>query len=549
MAIRRFEINALTGSITGTAAADGNYVFPLDTSKYSGTVTYYFEVVYSGAASNTGSIRLRRKGTTTDDATITGATSATIVLTRSASFTPPSNTLTEYVVRNNADGTRSQTIKAARIIVIQDDGGTLTSCQHQFEIGNTETAKVNITASALTSPKYWKYESANYDGSTVFYAEITWTLTGTGTGTVVLQESSATLTAPTWTDKVTIVSAGTAATPTRVRSIAFTPTDGRMYRITTVNSSSMGALSIYNAKIVVDQAQGFTSYESQTLGVNSQGITYGSGGINEEAGQTIIPASTFNIAKIEAFINKNNSPTDNLVMKIYSDAFGGTVLATSDTIAATSITTNTYVAFTFSSSPTLTSGSTYYFALSRSGARDTVNYCVWLAQSTDVVTGNAAVKDSGVWSNVTGKDLRYITYSQDVAITKFEEHYLLANTALAAGTALQNFLSKWDSADWSGVTNTYIHQAEASDGNTSVVEVDTAAGVQVTGSVVTSPDNLGQSSSMTMPANGNLDVKATTNSGSIFGSRIIVKSVKSVVASIPNKIYSIKQSVNRASTY
>lgn len=116
-----------------------------------------------------------------------------------------------------------------------------------------------------------------------------------------------------------------------------------------------------------------------------------------------------------------------------------------------------------------------------------------------------------------------IVADQTGTVSNLEAQYLLANTRLAAGTALQNFLTSWSDTEWSGATNVYLHQADAANGSASVIEIDTAAGVQVTGSVVTSPDNRGVSSAMTMPANGNLDTKATTNNSDVYASRILVQ--------------------------
>jgi hypothetical protein len=365
--IIRHEINIITASTSGNASE----IFRLNKTGYNGTIAAYLEIVATNTnGSISASAALRQSGTDVSGTSVTvpvNTSSFTVFRSSDIWSILVATAGTEFQL--SGGGTGSLSVKSAKLIILQS-ASTVTDSESQFEIGNREVSKINTSAAALTAPKYWKYVAANYDGTCTFFAEISWSYTGTGSGTVVLQESSATLTAPTWTDKVTLVSAGTAAAATRVRSASFTPTDGRMYRITTVNSSSMGALSIYNAKIIVTQ---------------------------------------------------------------------------------------------------------------------------------------------------TGSD-----------ITKIEDHYLGSNTTLAAGTGLQNFLIKWDSAEWSGVDNTYIHQVHASDGNTSVVEIDAiTSGSTVTNSSVSSPDNIKDSSALTMPSDQNLDVKATTNSGSVFASRIIVSVVKS----------------------
>ena len=121
--------------------------------------------------------------------------------------------------------------------------------------------------------------------------------------------------------------------------------------------------------------------------------------------------------------------------------------------------------------------------------------------------------------------------------TKLEPQYLLANRTLFSGTALQKYHTYWDTAEWTNSANTYTHQVDAANGSVSVVEVDTEAGTQVTGSVVTSPDNAGVSSAMTMPATGDLDIKATTNNGDVYASKIIVAVTPDTTAPTPNPYF------------
>jgi hypothetical protein len=107
--------------------------------------------------------------------------------------------------------------------------------------------------------------------------------------------------------------------------------------------------------------------------------------------------------------------------------------------------------------------------------------------------------------------------------TLLEAQYLLANTGLASGTGLQNYLTKWDSAEWANTTNVYKHAVDATTTITSTIELDTVVPVQITGSVVTNPNFHATSTSLSMPANGNLDVKATVNDDKVYGSRILVQ--------------------------
>ncbi len=134
------------------------------------------------------------------------------------------------------------------------------------------------------------------------------------------------------------------------------------------------------------------------------------------------------------------------------------------------------------------------------------------------------------------------------ALGALEPQYLLAPYLLAAGTALQIFLTKWDSTEWSGFTNVYTAATDAANGSASDTEIDTAAGTTVTGSTVTNPDNQGFSSSMTMPADGNLDCKATTNNSDLFAVRILVSAILTLAPPIA-KIKNAMQAVKRASFF
>jgi hypothetical protein len=404
--IYRKEIVVLNGSLAGNGDSLNNTWYSnaaalFDSSKYSGSITCYWEVLAVNTSGTNRAIRLTGNfNSGGGECTVTTGTSS-YTLFRS---TLTSGEVTFINGKNlgilfEQSSTTAVIVKAARLIVVQDTtGAALTSTQSQFEIGNRETAVTVTTASTLqklSAPKYWRYDSANFDGTCTFYGEVSYLVSSTtGSKTIVIQEATSAEPSATWSTVATMLSAGTGNTVAeRLRSTAFTPVNGRFYRLAWTNSSTMTTVSIFNAKIIVDQ---------------------------------------------------------------------------------------------------------------------------------------------------TGSD-----------ITLTEDHYLLANTTLAAGTALQSFLTKWDSAEWSGVTNSYYHQVDAGDNNTSVVELDgITSGSAVTNSPVSSPDNYKQSTSaLTMPSSQNIDVKATTNSGSVFGSRIIVKSVKVVVQSIANKIYSINQSIVRSNYY
>ena len=255
MAQIRQEITvAGTGGILGSIAQ-------LDTTQYSGTVTYYFEAVMSGQGIG-GDVVLRRFGTTTDDATITYLAADVNKRRRSSSFTPPAGQ-TQYII---AIPTGSGALKAGRIIIIQN-GSPITSTETQIEIGSREVSRTNTASTPLTYPQYWLYTAANWSGTKVFYGETTYSVaTSKLTCTIKLQEDDGSF--GSWADKVTIVNAGNSTAYARIRA-TFTPTDGRHYRLVTSSSSSKSAHTVNNARIIVDQTNSPTQFELQYLMLNS----------------------------------------------------------------------------------------------------------------------------------------------------------------------------------------------------------------------------------------------------------------------------------------
>jgi len=246
MAVKiRQEINILNHSVS-SADTSGEKV-QLDTSQYVNP-TYYLEIVANNTSASNWTVSLRD---VTGSSTISGS-----------DITVPANTTSYTRYRTNAltltAGAReyrtiqlllvNTNLKVARLIII-DEPTTLISSETQIEIGNHETSRTNESSAPLANPKYWLYTAANWDGTKTFYAEATYDSGSMDTITVTLQEDDGSF--GSWADLATIVSAGTTTTPTRTR-VSFTPTDGRHYRIASLNGS-MDDHDLYNAKIIVDQ--------------------------------------------------------------------------------------------------------------------------------------------------------------------------------------------------------------------------------------------------------------------------------------------------------
>jgi hypothetical protein len=248
MAIRQ-EINMLA-----TGLAEDQYI-QLDTSVYGDTVTYYLEVV-AKVDSGTLTVSLRRKGTTTDDVSIT-VTETSYTRKRSISFTPPGGA-TEYFIFMS--GGTVPVVRMARVIISQT--GSISLTQTQVEVGSRLNGLTNTTpAEWSVGPLYWFYDSAVWSGTITAYAEIN--ISGSGTmytKTVTLQVDNGSFGG--WTDVVTVV-ATTASALTRYRSASFTLTTGRNYRLVSSIANTMESYTIRCGKIVIDSTNSPLKFEPQ----------------------------------------------------------------------------------------------------------------------------------------------------------------------------------------------------------------------------------------------------------------------------------------------
>lgn len=553
MAKIRQEINIIDAIQTGTAAVTTNACVLLDTTQFSGTVTYYFEIVgrRNGA---TCAATLRRKGTSTDDATATVSDTDNVYRRyRSSSFTPPAGQ-TEYVLQFPTSVVNTANIKSARIIIIQESA-SISNTETQIEIGNEETAKTNTVAAALTNPKYWKYNAAQWDGSCVFYVEITWlNVSSMDTTTVKLQKDGGSDNF-TFSDDTTIVNAATQTTATRTR-VQFTPTDGRNYQISTVCSSSMnGGNSFYNAKIIVDSGNGL---KDVTGGITNVGANFIRGATDatfpEASGQSFTAGSSYTLTRIDAMLTKSGSPTDQLVMKIRTGSITGTLVATSDSLSASSVVANGWNTFTFSTPLSISSGTKYYVTIERSpDVNDTVNFCGWVSDNGVTANGGSYTRTSGVWSaESTTIDLWMRTYITPTAPTKIEAQYLLANTGSFGGsTGLKDSDTYYDPAEWSADsgTITYIHEgngAAAGTGDMKLQQDPNGTPADVTNSTITDTIQREQSSAMTMPGSAQTIDVNVTGTGTLNASRILVQWVWVAAATVKQKVVLAGQAVARA---
>ncbi|MBX4189077.1 hypothetical protein KW785_00595, partial [Candidatus Parcubacteria bacterium] len=340
-----------------------------------------------------------------------------------------------------------------------------------------------------------------------------------------------------WTFKQQIITGGKTSTTTeRIRSSAFTPTNGRHYRITASTTNATASYDIYNAKIVVDQGPtSFTALNATGATKNWWGVS-----VNSTNGDVYAAVQSGDIYKQTAGSGSFNALNATGATKSW---WGVSVNSTNGDVYASVSNGDIYKQ---------TAGSGSFNALNATGATKSWRGVSVNSTNGDVYatvfggdiykqtagTGNFTALNAtgatkswwGVSVNSTNGDVYAAVQNGDIykqtagtALTLLEPQYLLSNTKLATGTGLQNYLGYWDSTEWAGVSNTYLHQMDASASSASAAGIYTTANALVVGSTVTSPNNSATSSSMTMPATGNLDVKATTNNNDVYANRILAQ--------------------------
>jgi hypothetical protein len=537
MAKIRQEINILDAQYAVAATTDTLALVQLDTTAYSGTITCYFEAVVSASSSNAANIvKLRRFGTTTDDASIPNSSmTTTLTRIRTAAFTPPTGQ-TEYFVRIER-GAGTVTVNAARIIVIQDSGSDpITATETQIEIGNQETQTTNGTWTPLVFPKYWNFNASNWDGLWRFYYEfsgkrdtsnMSYSLWG-------LRRDDGTFN--NWA-QLNYTGQITSTTTARYRVPITGLINGRNYRIDSLDSNNMnGGHVTYNFKIIAQQISLDTidlsnDYSSQASLWDSTGGSTGVGQSFTGNGKTL--------SAVRLLLMKSGSPTNTAVVKIYahSGTFGtssvpdtSTLLATSDTFSVSTLSASDFEPalfnFTGANQITLNNGTNYVLALEYFGTSS--NLIMVRDNSTSTHNGNRCSRGTTLdglnWSSSPTTDLTFAIISTDSppGITKIESQYLLLNTG-ASGTGLQSRQTLFDADEWSGVTNTYKHSHDAANASAST-KLTVPPSTDVGSSTVTGT-NQQTSSALTLTDDTTIDSNVVNNTDTVASSKIIVETV------------------------
>ena len=258
----RQEINFINRIIS----ADSSAIVAMDASDYNGA-TFYFEVV-AKVASGTLTVGCWDVALGSNKTTVS-VTATSYTIYRSTAFTPTAGART-YIV--DVSGGTTPLIKSARIVILQD-AEAITATQTQIEMGDYEvnTSLTAITILPIDFPKYWKYESAKWTPTPTFtFAFTARNESASGDIIIGLEEDDGSFNWAGSHKTDTAVQINT-VTITYFESAAFTPVDGRHYRVSVTAESTMYGFNIYNAKIIATQTDAtlITKLQPEYLMINA----------------------------------------------------------------------------------------------------------------------------------------------------------------------------------------------------------------------------------------------------------------------------------------
>lgn len=435
MATLRHEIPFVTTTVDATTYISFDKV-TITPANYNGSCSWYWELIAEG----TGTVYLRDSSDNVlGSLDFTGpeerkrSTSIEILSTKTLHF---------Y-------NTSSVTVYRSRLICIQDTGQDIVASETQYLLASYATS-ASVTPAPATTPKYWTYNSANWDGTISVYMEASINSNNkSGVGYVQFQEDDEAF--GTWTNIGSPISV-TGLVASNVRSGALTVTNGKHYRAVFYVGNAMYTSTFYGVRIVIKSVAGWTD-KDESAGFSAYIPIYGGTGTNEMAGQSVPAQSSYILKRLRINLEKVGSPTDILRIEIASDSFSGTTLSTIDIDGSTMSASQASRYLVLPTPLNIASGTTYYLRLSRTGARNTSNYYRVYDKMAGYV-GDESIKNSGVWTDNTARTLDFSFQELTTPITKLEEYYQFITNS-DSDRFIQRDFQLWDPSEWSGVTNIY----------------------------------------------------------------------------------------------
>lgn len=185
----------------------------------------------------------------------------------------------------------------------------------------------------------------------------------------------------------------------------------------------------------------YTVPAGETADVSLASVT---GAANQSAttstwlGQAFIPTSTGRLTKVDINIKTGTTPTQHLMVAIYSDSGGspGTLLATSSILSSNISSSLGYLSARFAQGPSVTALSTYWIVIyMQAGGTGSYNW----SSTTSVSTAKTSNSSGGTWA-AAAYGLNYKTYistsTKQLGSGRYNPLTGSAKTLLAHGTAM-----------------------------------------------------------------------------------------------------------------
>lgn len=372
-----------TGGLTWTEKHDQQYA----TSTFSG------KTVWTRASGN-------HTGQTITGSGLTNATAAIVTIYRGAVATGDPLTAATIVGEQNASGNETQaeittTVNGAWVVLVVANSpdvaisnqactspGTLTERAERLSTGGTDASIAHASDEKTTAGATGAFTWSQTDGASGSWAY------------AIKPELSPTTTL----NSPANASSSSDTTPT----LDFTGTDG--------NGDSV------EYEVQIDTVDTFDSQSglqiSHTTNDGTVGLASGNGGTNEAAGQSFTTSAAFDAVSIDLRLSKSGAPTDDLVVSIRSTSETGTVLG-SASINGTALTTSEALYnLEFTAPVSLSASTTYYITCERTGAfSSSVFYRIRGSLNDTYAGGTLRNKNSGSWTQNTGRDLYFSLYS------------------------------------------------------------------------------------------------------------------------------------------
>jgi hypothetical protein len=128
------------------------------------------------------------------------------------------------------------------------------------------------------------------------------------------------------------------------------------------------------------------------------------------------PSENYDLGKVELELMKVNSPTGNIWVEIWSDNGSDDpnvqIGADSAVVAAATLSTSDgFIAFTFSSPISLTSGTKYWIVLNDNRVKDDTNIVKWCGNIAGLATKGHYHVDQPAWTNWNDINFNYKNYA------------------------------------------------------------------------------------------------------------------------------------------